>query len=128
MSKTVLWIFGLLPAVVMLLYSSVVTIAVLPLFFSTPLSVLIPLAFSVTSIWGTSTVILVILGRPVVYRQYGLCAAIISPLLFALDGLQGVSSLSGFVVLLGSLSLVTVTIYLLRTNRRVDEASATQER
>lgn len=124
MRNAVLWIFGLLPAVAMFLYSAAVTIAVLPMFLSAPLSVLLALAFSVTAIWGTATVILVILGKPVAHRQYGLCAALVSPLLFALEGLQGVSSLSGLAVLLGSLSLVAVTIYLLRADQRVDVPQA----
>ena len=103
-----------IPAVAWLLYTVFFTIMALLAAPSAPLIAIIYTAMATLIIWGTTTIILLILEKPAKNAKYALPVVIVILVLDVLGGLDGVEELSELVFLLAALSLLAVTVYLLR--------------
>ncbi len=116
MNKGLLWLLGLLPAALLFVYAVVISILVLLAAPSDPGTAVVALVYQAVAIWGSLTVILVILEKPVRRANYGLIAALFYAGLIALRGaaagLQGVVDL---VVTLLAICLAVVALVLLRS-------------
>ena len=115
MRKLILWIFGVLPAAAMLLYSAVTGVGVLVATLGAPMLGSLFLVFYAVAAWGSATVILVILDKPPDKARYGLYAAIVAPVFILLKGLSGLTSVPDLLVFLAALSLLSVTVRLIAT-------------
>ena len=124
MKKVLLQVFGLVPAALLLAYASVVAILSLLAFPSGPLISVIAVAGLSITIWGSLTVIFVILGKPIQHRRYGLYAALVGPGLMALKGLSGVTTLLDLAITLAAIGLFSITVYLIRADSGANSETA----
>ena len=112
--NVLLWIFGLIPAVVWAAWSALYALLALLAIFSSPAQSILYAGIASLSAYGGLSVVLAIVGRPRADIKQGLIVALVilipSVFLAAFSELGGTES---FAVLIG-FGLITVTAFLLK--------------